>query len=240
MKPVLVLQNLLADGPSYLQTWLQEQGLVHELRCNEAGQDFPADIAGYRALAILGGAMSANDDMTSLRQAEHLVRQAVSLGVPVIGHCLGGQLMARALGGTVSASIAPEIGWSQIELQANDAAQHWFGPELAEDGFCTVFQWHYEAFSLPTGAVPLATNAACRHQAFALGPHLAMQFHVELDKPKLQRWCATAEASYHEALRSHPTSVQATDVMLKQAEAGLPTQQALAARLYARWLANAA
>ena len=239
MKPFLVLQNLLADGPSYLHTWMQQQGVAHQVCCTEAHQDFPADIASYRALAILGGAMSANDDMPSLRQAERLVRQAVSLNVPVIGHCLGGQLMARALGGKVGPSIAPEIGWSTIHLQTNEAARHWFGPAPVAGGSCTVFQWHYEAFTLPPGAVRLAGNASCANEAFALGPHLAMQFHVELDQAKLDRWCATAEASYHEALSSHPASVQTVAHMLDQAKADLPAQQALAARLYGQWLANA-
>lgn len=238
MKPVLVLQHLLGDGPSYLQTWLRNEGLPHEVRCTEAGEAFPQHVDGYHALAILGGAMSANDDMPSLRQAEHLVREAVSLGVPVIGHCLGGQLMARALGGTVGPSVAPEIGWSTIELSADTAAADWFGPERAAAGRCTVFEWHYEAFSLPPGAVALAGNAACTHQAFAIGPHLAMQFHVELDIAKLQRWCETAEPSYHAAMARHPGSVQGVDQMLQRAQADLPAQQALAARIYRQWLSQ--
>lgn len=239
MRPVLVLQHLLGDGPSYLQTWLRAEGLAHDLRCTEAGEAFPEDIAGYRALAILGGAMSANDDMPSLRQAEHLVRKAVSLGIPVIGHCLGGQLMAKALGATVGPSIAPEIGWSTVDLHADSAASRWFGPDLANAGRCTVFQWHYEAFTLPRGAVSLAGNAYCLHQAFELGPHLAMQFHVELDDTKLRHWCETAEAAYHQALHLYPESVQPVRQMMEQAKAALPAQQALAARLYARWLASA-
>ena len=74
MKPVLVLQHLVSDGPSYLADWLAERGIAMDLRCTEAGQDFPRDLGGHAALAILGGAMSANDPLPSLRRAEGLVR----------------------------------------------------------------------------------------------------------------------------------------------------------------------
>ena len=72
MKPILVLQHLVDDGPAYLGTWLRRQGLSVDLRCTELGEGFPSTLAGHSALAILGGAMSANDDLPSLRQAEAL------------------------------------------------------------------------------------------------------------------------------------------------------------------------
>ena len=98
MKPVLILQHLSGDGPGYLGAWLARQGVAFEVRNTEAGDDYPARIDGYAGLAVLGGAMSANDDLPSLRRAEDLIRQAMQQDRPVIGHCLGGQLMARALG----------------------------------------------------------------------------------------------------------------------------------------------
>lgn len=235
-RPVLVLQHLVDDGPAYLATWLAGVGVPMDLRCTEAGQDFPRSVSGHRALAILGGAMSANDELPSLRQAEALIREAVSLGVPVIGHCLGGQLMARALGGAVGASPAPEIGWQAIHSTGQAASRSWFGDEALPP----VFQWHYEAFSLPAGSQALAASPACPHQAFSVGPHLAMQFHVEQDARKLARWAAQPDPGYADALRRHPVSVQALGAMLAQADQALRCQQALADRLYQRWLSAAA
>jgi GMP synthase (glutamine-hydrolysing) len=110
MKTVLVLQHLSGDGPAYLATWLREQGVAFEVRDTEAGQPFPDSLQDHGALAVLGGEMSANDALPSLRQAERLILQAVRDGVPTLGHCLGGQLMARALGARVAASPAPEVG----------------------------------------------------------------------------------------------------------------------------------
>jgi len=152
MKPVLILQHLSGDGPAYLGTWLQRQGLPFELRNTEAGQDFPEHMDGHSALAILGGEMSANDPLPSLRRAELLILDAMARGRPVIGHCLGGQLMARALGARIQRSPQPEVGWHAIELFDTPQTRDWFG----DAGSATVFQWHEEAFELPPGAVGLA------------------------------------------------------------------------------------
>lgn len=232
MQPVLILQHLNADGPAYLATWLQAQGLPFDLRNSQAGQAFPPRLQGYGALAILGGEMSANDPLPTLRQAEALFLQAVRDGVPTLGHCLGGQLMARALGAQVAASPAPEVGWCTVDVADNAAAADWLGPA----GRQTVFQWHYEAFSLPAGASLLASSAACPHQAFALGPHLALQFHVEQDADKLARWAQEDDGRYRAAQQAHPATVQGAAALHAGAEAALRTQQRLADRIYARWL----
>jgi len=233
MKPVLVLQHLSGDGPAFLATWLRRAKVAIELRNSEAGEAFPADISGYSALAILGGEMSANDPLPSLRQAERLVLQAMDRGLPVIGHCLGGQLMARALGARVVDSPAPEVGWQAIDVASGPLAQHWFG----EPGRQPVFQWHYEAFELPRGAEALAGSAACPNQAFGIGPHLAMQFHVEVDEEKLLRWSLDQGERYLSTQRQHPASVQSGDAMRAGIAAHLAAQQALAERIYGRWLA---
>ncbi|WP_382328262.1 hypothetical protein ACFJGX_09325 [Hydrogenophaga sp. UC242_50] len=95
---VLVLQHLFEDGPGFLGEWLDAQGLPWHLRCAEAGELYPASVRGYRGLAVLGGAWSANDERPTLRQAEALIREADALGIPVIGHCLGGAADGAGLG----------------------------------------------------------------------------------------------------------------------------------------------
>ena len=228
---VLILQTLSSDGPGYLGEWLHSKRIPFDVRDTGAGQDFPPSIAGYRALALLGGEMSANDDLPSLRRAERLVLEAMDADVPVIGHCLGGQLMARALGARVLDSPAPEIGWQTMQVADTPAAQAWFGA-LRER---TVFHWHHESFELPRGAERLASTAACPHQAFALGRHLAMQFHVELDAHKLAAWSA-APGPGHARLQAEFASVQGAAAMRAQAAEALAPQQRFADRLYRRWL----
>jgi GMP synthase-like glutamine amidotransferase len=234
MKPVLVLHHLTADGPAYLGRWLGERGVPVDVRNTEAGDAFPDSIEDYSALAILGGEMSANDPLPSLRQAEALFLQAVDRGVPTLGHCLGGQLMARALDAQVTDSPAPEVGFHELQLLPGEAARGWFGSEVA----ATVYHWHYEAFGLPAGAQWLATSPACRHQAFAFGPHLAMQFHIELDTEKLDRWSRDTGARYMDAMARH-TSVHAGERMRRDGAALLAAHQRLAGRIYQRWLALA-
>lgn len=231
-EPVLILQNLTPDGPGYLGTWLAAQGIAFDVFNNEAGDAYPWSIGGYRALALMGGEMSANDDLPSLRQAEQLILQAIDADIPVIGHCLGGQLMARALGAKVVASPKPEIGWQALQVADAPAARAWFG----EPGERSVYHWHGESFDLPDGAELLASNAACPHQAFAIGRHLAMQFHVELDATKLAAWSASIDPTFLRLQDEHPASVQTGTAMRSQASIALPAQQRLADRLYRRWL----
>jgi GMP synthase (glutamine-hydrolysing) len=241
MKPILILQNLSTDSPAYLGTWLSREGLAYRV-CNAgAGEEFPATIDHYAALAVLGGEMSANDDLPSLRRAESLILQAMRDGKPVIGHCLGGQLMARALGVKVHASPAPEIGWQPLQLVADEPhAREWFGDSAADGAARTVFQWHYEAFQLPPHARLLARSAACAHQAFAIGPHLAMQFHIEVDADKVHRWSLEESDLYSDALLRHPASVQSGAAMRSGAAQHLPLHQALADRIYQRWISGVA
>ena len=231
MKPVLVLQHMASDGPGYLATWLYRRGLPFEVFNTAAGQDFPVSIDGYGALAVLGGEMSVNDELPSLRRAEDLIRQAMAADLPVIGHCLGGQLIATALGARVTEAPVPEIGWQRVQVAAHAQARAWFG-EARE---ATVFHWHYERFELPPGAVLLASSAACAHQAFAIGRHLAMQFHVEVDADKLTRWSACDDPEFLELQQRCP-SVQSGAAMRAEADAALAAQQRLADRIYARWL----
>jgi GMP synthase (glutamine-hydrolysing) len=234
MKPVLVLQHLDADGPAYLGDWLRAQGIAADVRNAQAGDRFPERIDGHSALVVLGGEMSANDPLPTLRRAESLILQAMQRGRPVLGHCLGGQLMARALGARVGASPAPEVGWLAMDVADSAPARDWFGPEAQH----AVFQWHYEAFDLPAGCHALAGSPACPHQAFAVGPHLAMQFHVEVDAEKLARWTADAGPRHAGAAVVHD-SVHSIERMRRDSALHLQRQQALAARVYARWWAAA-
>lgn len=229
---VLVLQHTLEDGPGYLGQWLDEQAVAWHAPCAEAGDAYPASVRGYRALAVLGGAWSANDDRASLRHAEALIREADALGVPVIGHCLGGQLLARALGGRVATLPEPEIGWQPLVVDEAPAAQNWLGAA----GPATVYQWHHDSFvELPPGAVTLARSPACAHQAFALRQHLGMQFHIEITSAKIADWLAQPGPAYAPALARCPHSVQSPEAMRADTPAHLSNSEAMARHIYQRW-----
>lgn len=233
MQPVLILQHQTAERPAYLETWLKDHAISYEIRNASAGEQFPASIEPYSALAVLGGGMSANDDLLSNRQAEILILQAMRLGRPVVGHCLGGQLMTRALGGTISQSPQPEIGWQPIEYNNDPLVKHWFGSNPTP----VVIQWHYEAFTVPAGAVHLASSAACPNQAWALGNNLAMQFHIEIDQAKAQEWADDEDPKWA-AARTNYESVQDKTEILQGIQPHLTLHQATADHIYRTWLEN--
>lgn len=230
MSPVLILQFMENDAPAYLGTWLAEHGIASDLRLATASGGFPQRIDGYSALALLGGAMSANDDLPFLRTAQSLIDQAMQRDIPVLGHCLGGQLMARTLGARVAASPAPEVGWHRMDCVDSPLAHECLG----QSGSCEVFHWHYEAFDLPTGAQRLAASEHCPNQAFAIGPHLGLQFHVEVDAAKIESWLSHHDTEYEQARREFDT-VHDVERVRRDTTRCLGGQQRLADCIYGRW-----
>jgi len=231
MNPVLILQHQLPENAAYLTTWLERNKVLYKVVNAGAGEEFPTSIEPYSALAVMGGGMSANDPLPSNQQAEQLIQQAIGLDIPVIGHCLGAQLMARALGGTVQASPRPEIGWQPIEYENNALVAEWFGSAPTD----TVIHWHYESFTIPEGAVKLARSSACPNQAFAYGKHLAMQFHIEINETKIDSWVNDDDPKWAEA-RGRYESVQDKITMLNSIPFYLAQHQATADRIYCNWL----
>ena len=142
---------------------------------------------------MMGGPMRASARRPALdrnRCAAALLRNAVAARVPVIGHCLGGQLLAKALGAAVTRTPVPEIGWIDVRVESEDA-RAWFG---GRDAF-TTFQWHYDAFALPERAecradqlTPIASQSGLRHRARCVG----FQCHIEMTRKLVQLWCAQA------------------------------------------------
>lgn len=229
---VLVLQHLTEDGPGHLGQWLDAHGIPWHLRCAEAGEAYPASVQGYRGLAVLGGAWSANDDRATLRHAEALILEADALGIPVIGHCLGGQLMARAFGGRVERLPQPEVGWWPITRTDSPAAREWLGE--AEQAL--VYQWHQDNFvELPPGAELLASSGTCAHQAFALRQHLAMQFHIEITPAKIKDWMETPGQAYPVHVLLHRDSVQDPAAMHAATQRYQAASEAMADGIYQAW-----
>ena len=232
MKPILILQHQTAEHPAYLKHWLEIRDYNYQIFNAGAGDEFPASIEPYSALAVLGGGMSANDPLLSNRQAEILILQAMRLDRPVIGHCLGGQLMTRALGGSIGPSPSPEIGWQPIDYADDPLVEYWFGDRPTPQ----VIQWHYESFSIPQGAVLLASSRACPNQAWALGrKFLAMQFHIEINQTKAHEWAADTDAKWDQA-RARYDSVQTSQQIIEGVDQYLDQHLKTADHIYQTWL----
>ena len=147
----------------------------------------PLSLEGHSALVILGGPMSANDPLPWLRQELGLIEQALKAGVPLLGVCLGAQLIAKALGARVYRNQQLEIGWAPVYF--TEAGQK----DLVFNGLespSTFFHWHGETFDLPAGAQWLAWSDKCKHQAFRFGSNVyGLQFHPEVTAEMASDWC---------------------------------------------------
>jgi GMP synthase-like glutamine amidotransferase len=136
------------------------------------------DPRGYDAVVPLGSRWSVNEGLDWITSEVAMVRDAQAAGVPMLGVCFGGQLLAHALGGSVSRSPAPEIGWYDVDSSRTDLVPT--GPW---------FEWHFDRFSIPDGAVEIARNGNAS-QAFVLGRTMGLQFHPEVDEELLELWLA--------------------------------------------------
>ncbi len=232
MKPVAIFRHSPIEGPGYFATFLEANGVPWQLIAVDAGEAIPTDAENYSGLAFMGGPMSVNDPLPWVENACTLIRSAVDCAIPVIGHCLGGQLMAKALGGQVKANPVKEIGWGEAKIDDVEVAQHWLG-DFA--GKATVFQWHGETFSIPAGTTRLMSNDWCAAQMFVCGPHLAMQCHVEMTPEMIAAWCECWEAEVA-GLAALPPPVQTPQQMKEELAYRLPAMRELANRLYGSWI----
>jgi GMP synthase-like glutamine amidotransferase len=230
MKPVAIFRHQPSEGPGYFAEFLDERAIPWQLVRIDANDPVPEDAGGYSGLVFMGGPMSANDDLPWIPQVLALIRLAVARDIPVLGHCLGGQLMAKALGGAVTKNAVKEIGWGQATVAGNDSARAWFGDVHS----FAAFHWHGETFSLPQGAVHLLSSAHCANQAYALGKHLGLQCHVEMTGQMIRDWCAMGRDEI--AANSGSPAVQTAAVMQAQMADRLPQLHAVARQLYQRWL----
>jgi GMP synthase-like glutamine amidotransferase len=232
MKPVAIFRHTPTEGPGYFATFLEAHGVPWSLVAIDAGAPVPEDPQAFSGMCFMGGPMSVNDPLPWIEPACALIRSAVAAGTPVIGHCLGGQLMAKALGGTITRNPVKEIGWGEALIDDGEDTTRWLGDF---SGKATVFQWHGETFSIPAGARRLMHNEWCANQMFVLGPHLAMQCHVEMTPEMIATWCESWEDEVR-GLAALPPPVQSPPQMQEDTAYRLPAMRELAGRLYTSWI----
>jgi GMP synthase-like glutamine amidotransferase len=174
----------------------EEAGLIEEMADGRAvplltlrtfrGDPLPRTTDGLTAVVAMGGPMSVNDGLPWIAEEKRLLALAMAEGLPVLGVCLGAQLMAAALGAAVTRAPALEVGFGEVELTREAQGDRLFS---AAGATLPVLHWHGENLALPEGAVRLAGTPLCPNQAFRWGERAwGLQFHLEATEEMLERW----------------------------------------------------
>ena len=195
----IVLQHTATEGPELVATALAARDIAVDVRALYAGAAVPSDLASDELLIVMGGPMGVGDVADPrwpfLRQEIALLRKLVVRQAPVLGICLGSQLLAAGAGARVYPNARPgpdgipvparEVGWAPVDLLGVDREPLLAGLPPRP----LVLHWHGDTFDLPIGAVLLASTDVCQNQAFRLGKRqIGLQFHCELEAQTIAVW----------------------------------------------------
>lgn len=193
MPRLLVFQHVAHEILGTLDPLLRDAGFRIKYVNFERHPDAEPSLEGYDGLIVLGGPMNVDeiDPYPNLVIEVEVIKEAVAKELPILGICLGSQLLAKALGAKVTKNPEKEIGWYEVSPTSKGADDPLISNFLREE---KIFQWHGDTFDLPDGAQLLASSPLCRNQAFRYGDNIyGFQFHLEVDKPMIERWLHVPE-----------------------------------------------
>lgn len=230
---ILVFQHVPYEPLGTLDPLLKESGFrIRYVNFGRQPESRPT-LEKYAALIVLGGPMNADqiDCFPNLITEVEIIREAVQRDMSILGVCLGAQLLAKALGGSVTRNAAPEIGWYDVELTeagSKDPVLSAFSPVQQ------VFQWHEDGITLPSDAIRLARSPASAVQAFRHGKHAyGFQFHLEANRPLIERWLAVPD---HQATLAKEQGRIDPDAIRAQTAASVGPLQDLSRETFTRWI----
>ena len=188
---VLVFRHVPFEGLGLLEPALQARGIGFDYGdLYRPGATMP-DTEAYAGFIFMGGPMSVNDELPFVLEEMRLIDRAAGRGTPMLGVCLGSQMIARALGGRVYRNAEKEIGWFDIRLTEAGVRDPLLGRLEAVE---TVFHWHGETFDPPSGAEWLAYSERTAHQAYRIGEAIyGLQFHLEVTPEMIADWTCEDE-----------------------------------------------
>lgn len=227
----LIFQNWEPEGPGIFADVLDKKGWDRDIVHLYRGERIPSNWENYDLLVVMGGPMNVYEEDTYpfLAQETVAIQKALERGMPVIGFCLGAQLMAKACGAKVYKGIKKEIGWYRVRITdegMDDPLLNSFSREVI------VFQWHGDTFHLPHGAVRLATSKDYLNQAMRIDTmSYGFQFHFEITRDMIVEWLRTGRREIREmAIDNLPERI------LKDSDINLPRAHALGISFFSNYL----
>ncbi|MDC0883806.1 type 1 glutamine amidotransferase [Nitrosopumilus sp.] len=200
MSDVLLVQNTKSEGSGYLGKLLTDDGF-NIISINAKHEKIPEN--KFSLVVILGAPQSANDDLLYLREEQKLIRNHVQNNIPVLGICLGSQLIAKTFGANVYRGAKKEIGfYHDLMISNNSKLFHGFKNPF------TVFHWHGDTFDLPVGATRLALSENYSNQAFQYKSAIGLQFHLEVNEQMVNLWLDKSEEKLQEIPYIDPLKIR--------------------------------
>lgn len=232
MKSLRIFRHLACEGPGYLGEILADRGIDYDIVCIDEGHSVPMSLDGIAGMVFMGGSMSVNDPLDWVAAEIELIKQAKDCDLPMLGICLGGQLLSKAFGATVSrGEQGQEIGWHCVERLDNSSAHDWLADLPSR---LDVFHWHGETFTIPDGADCILSSDCYPNQAWVCGNTLALQCHPEMTADMVRQWTGL----YRDDLaQGGDCNMQAEDI-LANLDRRVAALRPLASQLFHRWLDN--
>ena len=229
MKPVRLFRHINCGIPGYLCRFLEDSGVPFEIACVGEGVHVPDSLEDISGLVFMGGPGDVNSPVTWMFEEQAMIQRASAHGTPVMGVCLGAQMISKALGGRASSDYKLEVGWHHVEKTAAAADHSWLGdlPSRFE-----VFQWHAHEFTLPPDAIPLLTSRCTPCQAFSVGNILAMQFHLEITADSVHKLAL----QFADDINTSSDCVQNAGELCSQLEERISRLRGIADSIYSKWL----
>jgi GMP synthase-like glutamine amidotransferase len=231
MNPILIFEHIESSGPGLFKEFLKARSIPYKILRPNLGDGIPgyADISSYSGFCFCGGTESVTNPTDWMVAEIKLIQVARENDIPVIGHCLGGQLISKALGGDVIRHHLEEFGWSRLHIDNNHISKQWLSGVPTE---LVAMQWHSDTFTLPAGATRILIGDNCINQAFVHENMLAMQFHVEANIDTIKHWAI-------DLVEKHPitsNSVQTGKQIMQNLDKNFTISKHLATQFYTRWL----